>query len=81
MYQGAMRLNGLTKLTVQRTQAIFKINLSNIKGTLQSFFSRKATLSGGLHRDLLGCILHAVPMSTRTSAHRKMHACRDVHVK
>jgi hypothetical protein len=46
-----------------------------LKGALQSFFSRKATLSRGLHRDSFGCILHAVFMSMSTSAHRKTHAC------
>jgi hypothetical protein len=46
------------------------------KGTLQSFFSRKATLNRGLHGDSFGCILHAVSMSMSTSAHRKTHACR-----
>jgi hypothetical protein len=51
------------------------------KGALQSFFTRKATLSWGLHGDSFGCILHAVSMSMSTSAHRKTHACRGAHVK
>ena len=46
-----------------------------VKGALQSFFSRKATLSRGLHGDLFGCILHAVSMSMSISTHRKTHAC------
>jgi hypothetical protein len=36
---------------------------TNVKGALQSFFSRKATLSRGLHGDSFRCILHAVSMS------------------
>ena len=46
--------------------------LCYIKGALQSFFSRKATLSRGLHGDSFGCILHAVSMSMSTG--RRMHA-------
>jgi hypothetical protein len=53
---------------------------NSVKGALQSLFSRKATLSRGLHRDSFGCILHAVSM-TCTSAHRKTHTCRDAHIK
>ena len=57
------------------TKVKFRHGMFSLKGALQSFFSRKATLSRGLHGDSFGCILHAVSMSTSTSAHRKTHAC------
>ena len=62
--------------------SMFKNIISELmKYALQSLFSRKATLSRGLHGDSFGCILHAVSMSMSTSAHRKTNAWRGAHVK